>query len=45
MSAQSRIVSAQNLFAEWALCFFYSPEGLLVGFFLFLLVLLTVEIA
>lgn len=40
-------MSAQNLIAEWALCFFYSLKGLLVGGFfkLFLLVLLTVEIA
>lgn len=40
-------MSAQNLIAEWALYFFYSFERLLVGVFfkLFLLVLLTVEIA
>lgn len=30
-------MSAQNLIAEWALCFFYSFGGLLVGFFFFIL--------
>lgn len=37
MRCDSRVVSAQNLIAEWALCFFYSFGGVIccfVGVFL-----------